>query len=432
MDGESKTTDLRDASFAYLTAAQQNYVFKLTESAQVPHPDGISSFVPANLKLQMERPKEAEEGELGVFGAEQYFNMKLEDGNGGIAGNFREDQKRTPDLHRIRSKGRFGTPSVSSESSWNSQSALLPSIRRNLSHTTQPKKENERWFFPGFACIGSCSDDKSIKVDENVAHRGHQVSRRPPKSEGRKLAQSRLQARDEFGNSSSLGKMSVGTKREDYLVLPTVNSGMLGLPMKRERKKIPEVDDPRESLEVFGTHVIKKEDIASNLERKLSVLTWDAIPFSKAQSLPITTNCEEDPGLESDASSDLFEIENISCSTQPIYTKKIYDEMSGCMTPTSEKSVEWSVATASAVDFSFVSNCEEKNVPPKAFSNSSTPRIRRANGLLGCTSQKSVSVAESVAYKKNEKPKPMVQQHHQVRKLSADNNNSMVIDFHFS
>ncbi|XP_065877281.1 protein PHYTOCHROME KINASE SUBSTRATE 3-like [Euphorbia lathyris] len=404
--------------------AQQNYVFKLTESVQVSHPGGTSSLVPTNLNLQMERPVKAEEGEISVFGAEQYFNMKLEDANGEIvdanAGNslHPSDQKRA-DLRRMGSKGRFGTPSVSSESSWNSQTALLPSIRRNLSHTTQTKKANKRWFFPGFACNGSCSDDQSINVDENVARREPQVSRRPPKLEGKELVQSRLQAKDEFG------KMSIGTKREEYLVIPTVNSGVQSLAIKREKKKSLDVEDPRKSLEVFGTHVIKKEDIASNLERKLSVLSWDAIPFSKAQSIP-TTTYEEDPEIESDASSDLFEIENISCSTQAI---KICDEMSGCMTPTSEASVEWSVATASAADFSFVSNSEEKNIPDKDLAASTTPRIRRPNGLLGCSNEKSVKVAESVAYKRNEKPKPTFQQH-PVRKLSADH--CLVKDFHFS
>ncbi|EEF52171.1 Phytochrome kinase substrate, putative [Ricinus communis] len=398
MDGQSRNTDLRDASFSYLTSAQQNFVVKLTESIQFPQPDITLNQEISTIPINLEKPK-AEEGEISVFGAEKYFNMRIEDDqtprsihdNGG--NKFAHEhpiENRSVDLHRMKSKGRLGTPSVSSESSWNSQTALLPSTRRNLAHTGQ-KKVNERWFFPGPQVAGM--------------------------SDGRKQPQSRLAKDDQF-RSPSFEKKNIGPKREDYLVLPTVNSGVQNLQIQNLQKLKFLEEDPRKSLEVFGSHTIKKEEIATNLERKLSVLTWDAIPFPKAQNLPSNSASSQiyEDG-ESDVSSDLFEIENISCSTQPIFSKQTSDGMSGCMTPASryepsETSIEWSVVTASAADFSFVSDYDERK-PADRTGLTSTPRIRRPNSLLGCKNHKAVEVAET-GYRRNEKGKPRL--HHQHRR----------------
>ncbi|XP_012080254.1 protein PHYTOCHROME KINASE SUBSTRATE 3 [Jatropha curcas] len=431
---ESKISDLRDASFSYLTAAKENYVLKLTESVQFPHPDIISS---QETSLEKTKPQE---GEINVFGAEKYFNMKLDDKTSGSMNSNKckfvnETVENRVDHHRLRTKGRIGTPSVSSESSWNTQSALLPSSRRNLSYGRQ-KKVNERWFFPGFGCNRSCSDKKSVYIDTNI-----NTCRNPIVSEGRKQSQPRYPVKDEF-HSPVFEKMSIGSNTsEDYYVLPTVNSGVQNLKVKKEKQKKPVQEDPRKSLDVFGSHMLNKEDIATNLERKLSVLTWDAIPFPKGQNLPnpsASSQRYEDP--ESDASSDLFEIENISCSTQPIFTKQISDGMSSCMTPNSryepsETSIEWSVVTASAAEFSVVSEYDEKKTAQTTTNSpglTSRPRSHHSNSLLGCKSQKALQVAET-AYKT--KP-PLNPQHRRsldpsmqiIRKLPAD---SKVKDYDF-
>ncbi|OAY47632.1 protein PHYTOCHROME KINASE SUBSTRATE 3 [Manihot esculenta] len=440
MDAEIKSTDLRDASFSYLTAAQQNYVVKLTESAQFTHPETISTQ-DTSIPFNLERTK-PEGGEISVFRAEKYFNMKLDDVSAGSmdvnAGKFaQETMEKRVELHRLRSKGSLGTPSVSSESSWNSQTTLLANYRRNSSHSRR-KKVNERWFFPGFTCKGSCSDDKSVYIDKSVPHTGFRVARNPIMLEGRKQSQSRFLTKDHEFRSPSFGKLSIGSNREDYLVLPTVNSGVQNLSVKREKQKTLE-EDARKSIDVFGSHKIKKEDIASNLERKLSVLTWDAIPFPKAQNLPSTSaSSQMYEEAESDASSDLFEIENLSCSTQPMFRNQTSDGISGCMTPPSryepsETSIEWSVVTASAADFYAISDYDEKKPAESSTKTSvlaSTPRSRRSNILLGCKNEKAVQVAES-AYRRSEKAKPHLHEHAStpvMRKLPAD---SEVKDFDF-
>ncbi|CAK7322830.1 unnamed protein product [Dovyalis caffra] len=432
MDRKS-STDHREASFSsYLTQQEDNFVLQLTadQSVQFTHP-AITSSKEISAPVSSEGTK-AEDGEISIFGAERYFNMKKDDdGPRNIdninAGKYVHEKEYPVDLQQMKPKGRLGTPSVTSKASLNSQTALVPNSLRNSSQTRH-QKVNERWFFSGFACNGTCSDKKSVYVDKNIGHRGlhgNEIRKESARNhivlEGtRKQSQSKLtQVKDEFC-IPSFRRTSVGSKRQDYFVLPCVNSGVQNLNVKKGQQKIME-DDPRKSLEVFGSHMLKKEDIALNLERKLSVLTWDAIP--KAPNFPTTpTSSHMYEDIESDGSSDLFEIENLSgCShVQPIFTKQTSDVMSSCTTPTSryyepsESSIEWSVVTASAADFSAVSvDYDEKMVAENTTINrgltSTVPKRSRPNGLLGRKSERAVDVAETT-YKRNDKAKSQLQQ----------------------
>lgn len=189
------------------------------------------------------------------------------------------------------------------------------------------------------------------------------------------------------------------------------------------------IEEQRKSIEVFGSGKMRKGDIAVNLERKLSMLTWDAIP--KAQNLPPTTIgsstvCDD---MASDASSDLFEIENISSCGYGLMNSQTNEYVRGCMSPStlyapSEISIEWSVITASAADYSSViSDYDAKRISINgdaisinaAGTNTKTNKTAvgkedqkaRPGGLLGCKSHKAASVVETV-YKTGEKTK-----HHQ-------------------
>ncbi|KAK3440184.1 hypothetical protein EUGRSUZ_B00480 [Eucalyptus grandis] len=378
MEGENNYTDLRTASFSvYLNSAQESFVQKLGESTRISSP-------PIPLREETHVPKglgkaTAREGEIGVFGAEKYFNMDIgEDSVPPVADDYTRKIVYNKDSHLdpySRSlKTRSVTPSLSSETSSNSQTTFLRSFQR-IPYQGKQNSSNGRSFLAGLSCNKSCSDRKSINVSKN------------------KLAAERQ--------------------------------------MKEEiRTKVEE--EPRISLEVFGSHAKKKGDaVAMNLERKLSILTWDAIP--KAQSFPTSSKrSEANDDMNSEASSDLFEIENLSgtSSVPPLFTRQVSDGFSGCMTPTtlytpSEASIEWSVVTASAADFSVVSDYEEKEVSlssgfqdasqvktangkltqEKSSTEKQGPKPRLSGGgLLGCTSHKAVNVAET-AHKTNDKPK---------------------------
>lgn len=188
-------------------------------------------------------------------------------------------------------------------------------------------------------------------------------------------------------------------KQGDHFAFPVLNPA---LEILKKEEKVEEL--PRMSIEVFGSNtIINKGDIAKNLVRKMSILTWDAIPKSKE-----TVICDD---MASEASSDLFEIENISkTGWQPT-------ESSYAMSPTtqyapSEASIEWSVVTASAAEFSstFPGYDEKHTVYNTRSSKPKTeqgkkPQKTRTNGLLGCKSIKSVKVAEPVTYRSIDKPK---------------------------
>ncbi|KAJ0536385.1 putative protein PHYTOCHROME KINASE SUBSTRATE [Helianthus annuus] len=244
------------------------------------------------------------------------------------------------DLHRVKpSIFTARTPSIASEaSSWNnSQGALL--------QRKPPSSGGKRWFY---GCTGPCYTRKSVYVQQSI-------------------------------------------KKGDQFAFPVINPTMDILSSKKENVE----ELPRMSIEVFGSGTINNGDIAKNLVRKMSILTWDAIPKSKESVI-----CDD---MASEASSDLFEIENISRSGwQP--------SESSCMSPStqyapSEASIEWSVVTASAADYSSVySGYDEKN---SVYNTSGKNKIERPkktqrkldNGLLGCKNFKSVKVVESVKSK---------------------------------
>nr|XP_023927982.1 LOW QUALITY PROTEIN: protein PHYTOCHROME KINASE SUBSTRATE 3-like [Quercus suber] len=403
-------------------------VLKLAKLVQHP-PPAITSSQTTHFPVCLGRNK-AEDGEISVFGAERYFNMKLENDSlrtiiDSQANKHGLKKYNRNDLHyrRPKPKSRPGTPSISSDASWNSQTTLLQSALRKPSQYMD-KKVNEKMHFSGFICSWPCSDKKSIDIHKNNIE--HEVKQG---KEFRKKAiqfdlnpvildrrsnrfQPRFQAKDEL-HCTSFER----SERENNVSLPISSCRVQNLRAKSqlEVEKIIR-EEPRMSLEVFGSHMIQKDDIAMNLERKLSMLTWDAIP--KVQDFTtssVTGGVHEDLG--SDSSSDLFEIENLSSTEKPLFTRQASDGMSSCMTSTtkyepSEASIEWSVVTASAADFPVVNTgYDEKKleVNTKLSGVAKTKSIvdkdvqtSRPSGLLSCKSHKALNVVET-AYRTNER-----------------------------
>lgn len=383
-------TNLHVESFSsYLKTGEDNFAFK---ASGAPVRDPTIAFVfPQQASFhnakQLE-PSKSNDGEISIFGADKYFNMQLDYGAASPAGvKYRGRlNEGTVDLPHPKHNSQSGTPSICSESSsWNSQNALLQNLRRNVYQTKQKKMTRMR-FLPTFSCQGPCLDKKAVYVNEGI---GLGISQ-PGSKHG---------VMSPFALSSDPCRTEVQTHWNDH------NQS---------------IEEQRKSLEVFGSGKMGKGDIAVNLERKLSMLTWDAIP--KAQNLPTTTNgsstaCDD---MASDASSDLFEIENISSSEYGLVNAQTSGDYmsSSCMSPTtqyapSEVSIEWSVVTASAADYSSViSDYDEKNfgfggyTSTRNTANKTTKtknpvsievqKTRPGTGLLGCKSQKAVKVAETV------------------------------------
>lgn len=370
------TENHRVASFsAYLNSTDDNsFLLKLTGAIQDP----ISPEVTPRLKTTFVRSKTAQEGEIGVFGADKYFNMKMD---------YYQPPKSLTDHHHCSQsmikqempKLRAGG-SVTSEVSYNSQTALVPTFPGNPPRI-KPKKGIGKRFFTGFGCNGPCL--KGVECGT-------------------------VQRREVGKNSFRFANPVVfdGTKDSSQPGLILVpDSGIEDFTVGKQ------LEEARKSIEVFGSRKTtnKKGDIATNLERKLSMLTWDAIPKSKNVASTLGSGIGPIDDIQSDASSDLFEIE----TGHPLLTMQQQLQSPSDQISTyepSEASIEWSVVTASAAD------CDEKmsiggetrvaktkNVVVKKEGQ----RGRTGAGLLGCKTDKAVSIDETAVRANEIKAKSM-------------------------
>lgn len=346
-----KNTCIRDVSFSsYLNRSEENFITKIAGSLQIP------------------TPITTEEHGINIFGAESYFDKRMDDENPRITGKIGRNQaKKEPQM-------RPGTPSTNSEASWISQRALLKNSSR-----IQEKKATLPRSFLGFGC-NYCSDEKSVHTNDAVKS----VKREPTG-----IIHGSNPSFNKPSSKKMVSKVRVGLEREDYFSFPISNSGLENMTVKKQLKEEKATEESRKSLEVFGSDTIKRKEV--------SMVTWDAIP--NARNLPEASRSlvtyEDDIGSE--ASSDLFEIENFS----------------SCMTPftryePSETSIEWSVVTASAADFSTISDCVEKKTEEQVDGTTKSNRVvksktRQGNGILGCKNHRAVRVVEA-AFRRNEKP----------------------------
>jgi hypothetical protein len=393
---------LREASFsAYLNGTEEAFVRKLADHSS----RNLMPVAMTTHEVQqsvVERKKEDEE-EIGVFGAEKYFKGGLvyEDNprTAGMSAKKHQykEAERVDHLEPIKCRIQPRTPSVQSESSWNSQSALLlQSGVRNPSRTNTNKVRRKKILAGLGSKYCSCSDKDSVEIkehgDEIISFQGKAIKTEPRKT-------------DDLGK---LDKLGVGSNRENCFTFPTSNSGAGNLPIQLQFEEDKE-EKLRKSIEVFGSPVMGKRNKSLSIERRLTMLSWDATPrleeidFSAPSGGTGTYN-----DTESDASSDLFEIESLTGKANPFLARQESDATSGCVTPTtcyepSEASIEWSVVTASAADFSAMSDCEElrstsikKGASAITNAKAETKRAiqrRRSGILLGCKSQKAVQVA---------------------------------------
>ncbi|KAI4340101.1 hypothetical protein MLD38_024970 [Melastoma candidum] len=421
MESDDSCNDIRTASFAvYLKPTDDSFVKRLGDSSRhavVPREDVHQTF--GSMKIANR------EGEIGVFGAEKYFNGNMEDGpSPRLIDEYtrRNGYKKESRLDTCTSvsKSRSVTASVSSESSWNGHAALLRGFQKNPAPNRQSSFSfNGRGLFRRLGCNKSCSGEKSIHTRKEDDPKCHQQNLALPSSI--------VQANDGLQSSNFDGASSTGSRREELFAFPVLGSFChKESEGKRLREGVGEkegIEAPRDSIEVFGSgHKDKKkvDAVALNLERKLSVLTWDAIPKPHSPKVSPKSSVLNDD-LESEASSDLFEIENISGATNidPLFVPHPPDGFS--FYEPSEASIEWSVVTVSAADFSAISEYDEKEVReinsgftfvpnPRLMMEREGGRNRPASGgggggggLLGCKSHKSVRVAEAI--KTIEKPR---------------------------
>ncbi|KAF7134214.1 hypothetical protein RHSIM_Rhsim08G0155700 [Rhododendron simsii] len=361
--------NLRVASFsAYLNSTDDDsFLLKLTGAI----PDPISPEVTPRLKSTFVRSKTTEEGEIGVFGAEKYFNMKMDYYQTPKA---LIDHKSRTMIEQEKPKLRAATPSVTSDASSNSQAALLPTFSENRPRI-KPKTGFGKSCFTGFGCNVPCLDKKSVRINERVEYG---------------MVQRRDVGKDSFRFASPV--VFDGTKDSSQSRLIQVPDSVI------ENFTIGKhLEDARKSIEVFGSQQVtnKKCDITTNLERKLAMLSWDAIPKSKNIVPTLGSGTGPIDDIQSDASSDLFEIETGHPLLTILQLQATQDQISTY--EPSEASIEWSVVTASAADYDEKMSIggETRAAKTKNVVKKEGQKVRSGAGLLGCKSQKAVNIDET-------------------------------------
>ncbi|CAH8387556.1 unnamed protein product [Eruca vesicaria subsp. sativa] len=135
--------------------------------------------------------KAPEDPEIGVFGAEKYFNgdMDSDQSSSVLSLTNPEVERFHVDSKQSENKS-TGTPSVLSESSWNSQSILLQNkLVKNCNSSLHDKKNNKKSFLSNLGCKFDVDDKISVKRsnDQKIHTQDELVQRKSPKVFGSRI-----------------------------------------------------------------------------------------------------------------------------------------------------------------------------------------------------------------------------------------------------
>ncbi|KAI3696403.1 hypothetical protein L1987_79417 [Smallanthus sonchifolius] len=353
----------QDVSFSsYLNKAEENMIRKLT----------IQASDLAN-NHHYRNGSEEDEEEIGVFGAEKYFKGEIEDvekrNNQRIVENI-EDVHQSFHVKVRSGEANMHTPSVRSNVSCNSRVRLLP--RPKQAHGAIERGGKTRTFLANFGC--DCMNKKSTQISEKNLIQGKQVLK----------PHARMLDFDQCIQNQTAERKT----RNDYFSFPVLNSNDLN------SNSSPNSNSNSKSGNLAGKVVGDNNGTRLSLGRKLSLLNdWDVdIPTEDEMYFPSSGMYNHD--VDSDSSSDLFEIESFSTTGNNSFIAARKSE-SNCYEP-SEVSVDWSVVTASAADFSVVSDYEEVRTGGGGWriSGGNEEEQKKRSGILsGCTSHRAVRVA---------------------------------------
>ncbi|XP_038889450.1 protein PHYTOCHROME KINASE SUBSTRATE 1-like [Benincasa hispida] len=338
-----------------------------------------------------------EDGEIGIFGAEKYFNGGIEnDGTRTERSAQKLDKLLVLAAHQQHNlleeslklpKPRLGTPSVGSESSSiNSQRPLLNVVKNSttiannnysLQKRSSSSNHNKSFLSNTFGyCMCCSSSEKSAVEDVGEISFSNAVTTKPTRS----------------NNNNNNNNNIFERETPSFRGFPTAASSSS---LKMIHFQEPEEVGERKSLEVFGSPVMGRlrNNKPISLEKRLAMLSWDHTNNNN-NSLGSGVFYNEDE-VNSDCSSDLFEIESLTKQTNPFHSPT-----ASCYAP-SEASVDWSVVTASALDFderrlstTSPTRVVAPSLPMRVNVNKEVVQKRRPSSILGCKSEKAVRVAE--------------------------------------
>ncbi|MED6180256.1 hypothetical protein PIB30_008756 [Stylosanthes scabra] len=424
--------------------------------------------------------KKEEDGEIGVFGAEKYFNESEVDSSS-VASSSIATSKYLHQHHQQRDHHQtplepYGTPSIRSESTTcNSQSALLQSsiIMRSAQRNNKNKNMNmnmnsnhkpqAKSFLAGIGIKCSCSDKDSVEINDHAGETSFNKAAIYDVYLGKTVPRKVLNVgADSSSHSPKISKpvekfIGVGLNK-DLPFSPVSSSSGLGnhllkmqIQEQEQAQEEEEEEEPRKSLAVFGSPILSqhKSNKSLSFDKKLRIpkRMEDIIDHHNHNHFGRRNSGSNFNDAASDASSDLFEIESIKGGGSGQNNNNSFlarqatsssDAAAGCGSPTgyapSEASIEWSVVTASAA---VMSDCDDQmsevTVRSPIRVAASTQRRRSHSGgagmlLGGCKSHKAVRVAGD-AFITYEKPNSNVNspQRRRHRMSNSSSHQSQVI-----
>ncbi|KAJ8480073.1 hypothetical protein OPV22_023800 [Ensete ventricosum] len=329
---ENSPSKLRDDSFStYLALVRENFPPELGNST----PERLSCRISLGARRTFD-------GEIEIFDAEKYFSGVM-DSDAPPQGPENGPEKPTKKEMRVRVRSRSRTGSISSEMTSNSRSTLLRDRRKHPVPGRQREAEGKR-FLGVFPC--SCARKNAIDVDKEALSHARSDSLR------KQVAQAGDRRDEHLVSDSRLKRVGPGLRRQVFA------SGEA-----RKGGGAPRVVFAADFFDAASTH---------------------------RRTLKIASGGEggQDDDVQSEASSDLFEIESLSVtSSHPFITHEGTESVTTTTYEPSEASVDWSVVMRSVANFSIASE--------PAAPAASLRKTRRSSGsglLLGCVSEKAVDV----------------------------------------
>lgn len=310
----------RDVSFSsYLNPSDDAFLRKLVETSKIPS----STIALRKENVHIGKKKEGD-GEIGVFNADKYFNGGIDEEN--IDHQHAKNQQ--SNLSSPKEKIQNRTPSVRSQSSWNSQRALLQSGRKNSIRNKNGKWNQGKSLLSTLSCSCSCGDKNSVDIDE---HKCESFPKRNFREEVEldQMKKSLINPRTEKMQTKKIEDSRLGSKTEDF-TFPIVNPD----PGNSERKQVFQDEEDEKKIKpskVLDSPVLAKEKECSSLEIRLDLFTLDINPRpEEIDNGPNSNGIFE--GFESESSSDLFEIESFSTTNNTLSPLKPALNVSSCAT----------------------------------------------------------------------------------------------------